>query len=90
MKSATFPSLRVEPELREAAEKALTPGESLSQFVEEAVREKIRRRQLQDDFIARGLESLREAERTGEYYSSDEVLSELDDIIRESEPKAQK
>ncbi|WP_327372758.1 YlcI/YnfO family protein [Caballeronia arationis] len=34
MKTATFPAVRVEPELREAAESVLSDGESLSAFVE--------------------------------------------------------
>lgn len=33
MKTATFPLLRVNPELRQAAEKILLEGESLSGFV---------------------------------------------------------
>jgi hypothetical protein len=39
MKSATFPSVRVEPELRAAAEDVLQDGESLSGFVEQAIRD---------------------------------------------------
>ena len=39
MKTATLPSLRVEPELRDAAESVLQAGETLSSFVETAVRE---------------------------------------------------
>ncbi len=38
MKSATLPSLRVDPALREAAEAVLEEGETLSSFVEQAVR----------------------------------------------------
>jgi len=33
VKTSTLPSLRVEPELREAAEQVLQEGESLSAFV---------------------------------------------------------
>ena len=33
MKNATLPSLRVEPELREAAESVLLAGETLSAFI---------------------------------------------------------
>ena len=44
MKTATFPSLRVEPELREAAESMLKDGETLSAFVEASVREQVRKR----------------------------------------------
>jgi len=44
MKTATFPSLRVDPELREAAESVLQDGETLSGFIEASVRETIERR----------------------------------------------
>jgi predicted transcriptional regulator len=78
MKTATIPSVRVDPELRRAAEDILREGESLSSFVEESVRASIHRRKMQAEFIARGLASREEALRTGVYYSADEVLRELD------------
>jgi predicted transcriptional regulator len=90
MKTATIPSLRVEPELREAAENLLEEGETLSSFVELAVRTQIERRTIQRDFIAQGLASLEEYERTGEYYSVDDVLADLDAILEEAEAKASK
>lgn len=77
MKTATFPSIRVEPELRDAAENVLQEGESLSSFVEQSIREGIERRRLQSEFIARGIASRDEARRTGEYVSSSEVLERL-------------
>ncbi len=55
MKTATFPSLRVDPDLRQAAEVVLQDGESLSSFVEQSIRESVERRQAQREFIARGL-----------------------------------
>jgi hypothetical protein len=75
MKTATLPSLRVDPELRAAAESVLEEGESLSAFVEASVRAQIHRRKTQAEFIARGLASLAEAERTGVYYTTEDVLS---------------
>ena len=78
MKTATFPSLRVNPQLREAAESILQEGESLSAFVEQSIREGIERRQLHSEFIARGLRSRDEAQRTGKYASSDAVLQRLE------------
>ena len=57
MKTATFPSLRVEPELREAAEAVLQEGETLSSLIETAVRETVERRRMRAEFIARGLAS---------------------------------
>ena len=65
MKTSSFPSLRVEPKLREAAESVLRDGETLTSLIETSVRETIQRRRVQEEFIARGLRSREEAERTG-------------------------
>ena len=77
MKTATFPSLRVDPALRQAAEDVLHEGESLSGFVEHAVRAQIELRTSQEAFIARGLASRDNAKRTGVYYGAGEVVNEL-------------
>ncbi|MDN7492986.1 YlcI/YnfO family protein [Burkholderia sp. AU45274] len=92
MKTATFPSVRVEPELRDAAEDVLQEGETLSSFVEQSIREGIERRRLHSEFIARGLASRDEARRTGEYVSSSEVLERLGqrlDSLRDRKRQAQ-
>jgi len=81
MKTATFPSLRVEPELREAAEDVLQEGESLSSFVEQSIRESIERRMAQREFIARGLRSRDEASRTGAYVAADVVVDRLEKML---------
>jgi predicted transcriptional regulator len=81
MKSSNFPSVRVDPSLRDAAEKVLESEESLSSFVEHSIRYQVQRRNLQRAFIARGLAAADEARRSGEYYSADDVLTELDQII---------
>lgn len=88
MKTATMPALRVQPELRQAAEEILRPGETLSAFVEEAVRRNVALRRTQQEFIARGLASLDEAKKTGIYFSADEVLQELDDMLAAARQKA--
>jgi predicted transcriptional regulator len=77
MKSASMPSLRVDPELRQAAEAVLREGESLSSFMEQSLRDQVTRRQLQHEFVARGLASRDEARRTGEYFDAEEVHAEL-------------
>jgi predicted transcriptional regulator len=77
MKSASMPSLRVDPELRQAAEAVLHEGESLSSFMEQSLRDQVTRRQLQHEFMARGLASRDEARRTGEYVDAEEVHAEL-------------
>ena len=77
MKSSSFPSLRVEPELREAAESVLRGGETLTSLIETSVRETIQRRRVQEEFIARGLCSRDDAQRTGVFHSVDSVHSKL-------------
>ena len=81
MKSATFPSLRVDPELREAAESVLEEGETLSGLIEASVREAIERRRSRAEFIARGLASREEARRTGAYVPANAVHAELGKML---------
>ncbi len=77
MKTASLPSLRVDPQLRDAAESVLQEGESLSSFIEASVRETIERRRIRAEFIARGLASRDDAKRTGIYYSVEDVHAQL-------------
>lgn len=88
MKTASIPPLRVDPELRHAAESVLLEGESLSSFVEQSIRASIERRRLHGEFIARGLASRDEARHSGEYFSAEEVYDELDAALRTAEAKA--
>ena len=81
MKTASIPSLRVDPELRSAAENVLRDGESLSSFVEQSIRAQIDFRRAQQEFVARGLASRAESRKNGEYYSADAVLAELDSLL---------
>jgi hypothetical protein len=87
MKSATFPSLRVDPALRQAAEEVLLDGESLSSFVEQSVRVNIERRKAQDEFVARGLASRQKAKRSGTYVSSGAVLKHLESRLAKAKAK---
>ena len=81
MKSSNFPSVRVDPALIEAAEKVLDSEESLSSFVEYSIRYQVQHRNLQRAFVERGLTSAAQAKISGEYYSVDDVLAELDQVI---------
>ena len=85
MKTATIPSLRVAPELRQAAESVLSEGETLSAFVEQSIRSQVEQRQRRQEFIARGLAARDEARRSGRYYSSKEICDELDALIKAKE-----
>jgi predicted transcriptional regulator len=88
MKTASIPSLRVDPELRRAAENVLQNGETLSGFVEQSLRANIQRRRLQQEFITRGLDSRDEARRTGEYIPAEEIMRELDAMLSQAAAKA--
>ncbi len=78
MKTATLPSLRIEPELRTAAESVLRAGETLSSFMEVAVRESIDRRRARAEFVARGLISRDQSQRNQTYHLADDVHAELE------------
>lgn len=88
MKTANLPSLRVEPELREAAESALREGESLSSLIESSLREEVNRRRMQAEFIARGLAAREESRRTGVYYTVEESVAALDAVLARHKPDA--
>lgn len=90
MKSATFPPVRVDPELRHSAEQVLEEGESLSGFVEQSIRSEIARRRLQAEFIARGLASRASARRHGHYVDVPQVLEKLEARIRIAKEQADK
>ncbi|WP_313951095.1 YlcI/YnfO family protein [Accumulibacter sp.] len=81
MKTATIPSLRVDPKLRQSAESVRYEGESLSGFVEQAIRATIEYRQAQREFIARGLAARDEAQRTGVYIEAAAVVSRLEAML---------
>lgn len=88
MKTATLPSLRVDPALREAAEAVLQAGETLSSFVEQSVRAQVQLRQQQEAFIARGLASRDRARASGRYVEAAEVLAGLEARLEASRRKA--
>jgi predicted transcriptional regulator len=77
MKTAALPAVRVSPELRQAAEEVLQSGETLSGFVEDAVRRNVEFRQAQKAFVDRGLASSEAARKSGKYVAAATVLGKL-------------
>ncbi|MBB3945077.1 putative transcriptional regulator [Rhizobium skierniewicense] len=75
MKSATMPSIRVTPDLREELESVLKDGETISSFMEDSILKEIEIRKSQSEFIKRGLAAREEAKRTGVYYTTEDVLA---------------
>jgi predicted transcriptional regulator len=90
MKTATLPSLRVDPELRAAAESVLKEGESLSAFVENSVKAQIHARKTQAEFIARGLAAREHGKQTGIYYTKEDVLGMMREKLEKAKAKAAK
>ena len=91
MKTATIPAVRVEPQLRDEVESLLGEGETVSEFVEAAVRASVQRRHAQAEFIERGLRSRQEAHRTGDYVDAEVVVDALQrklDTARQRAAKA--
>lgn len=81
MKTASIPSLRVDPELRRSAESVLREGESLSGFVEQAIRQTIAYRQAEQEFIARGLIARDQARQAGSYVDASAVVDRLQGML---------
>lgn len=81
MKTATIPSLRVDPELRRSVESVLLEGETISGFVEQAIRATIAHRQAEHEFIARGLEARDNGRRTGNYVDAVDVVRRLEGML---------
>jgi hypothetical protein len=77
MKTATLPPLRVEPALRAQVEQLLAPGETLSTFVEQAIRQSIELRLADAAFAERALAARDASRASGRYYSAASVLRDL-------------
>lgn len=78
MKEAVIPQVRVEAELRASLDAVLNPGETLTDFVEAAVRNAVEYRRVQSDFAARCTASLAEYERTGASIPAARVIAKLE------------
>ncbi len=78
MKSATIPPIRVKPEFRLEIEQVLAQDESLSQFIECAVRETVLKRKSQTEFVRRGLAAIEATQSNASGIPAEVVLSKLE------------
>jgi hypothetical protein len=78
MKTATLPPIRVAPDLRLELEGVLAQGESLSQFVESAVRATVALRKNQAEFVRRGIAAIEATKRDGDGIAADVVIAKLE------------
>lgn len=90
MKSAALPLLRVDPALCDAAKSVLVEGETLSGFIETAVRETIERRRARTEFVARGLAARDQAQRSGVYFPAAQVHAELRQMLTQAAARVRK
>ena len=77
MKIVPLPPLRIDPELRAAAQSAPRERETLTTLTEAALRETGQRRRAQDEFLTRGRSASEAARRTGRYPPASVVHAEL-------------
>ncbi len=78
MKTATLPPIRVAPDLRQELEGVLEQGETLSQFVESAVRSVVERRKHQAEFVRRGIAAIEQTQRSGTGIPAEQVVARLE------------
>lgn len=91
MKTATIPPIRVAPEFRTEVEGVLAPGESLSVFVESAIRESVAKRKNQAEFVRRGIAAIEETQRVGNGIPADVVVAKLETkLLAARQVKAQR
>ena len=78
MKTATIPPIRVAPAFRGEIENVLEQGESLSEFVENAVRQSVLKRQNQTEFVRRGIAAIQETQQLGNGIAAEAVIAKLE------------
>lgn len=78
MKTATLPPVRVAPDFRQELEGVLEEGETLSQFVESAVRSVVEKRKYQAEFVRRGIVAIQDTQRVGGGIPAEQVVARLE------------
>ena len=91
MKTATLPPVRVTPDFRLELENVLEPNESLSQFVENAVRATVAKRKTQAEFMRRGIAAIEATQRDNGGIPAETVISRLEaKLLVAKQTKAQR
>lgn len=82
--SETDPSIvPIEPELQREIQELLEPGEGVGEFVKIALTRELRSRRARRDFILQALAARVEAQASGAYVSTEDVLKGLEDTLRQ-------
>jgi len=88
MRSATFPPIRVEPKVRAEVEAVLREGESLTQFIEEAVVAAAAWRRVQAEFVTRGEAAIERWKHAGGGHTVDTVMDDLQKRLDDAKRRA--
>jgi len=88
MRSATFPPIRVQPKVRAEVEAVLREGETLTQFIEEAVVAAAAWRRMQSEFVSRGEAAIERWKHEGGGHGVDEVMAGLQARLDEAKRRA--
>ena len=88
MRSATFPPIRVDPEVRAEVEAVLRDGESLTQFIEQAVVAAAAWRRVQTEFVNRGEAAIARWKQEGGGRTVDEVMAGLQGRLDDAKRRA--
>jgi hypothetical protein len=75
MNETVKPAILDDEDFHAAAESVLREGETVADLIDRSARAEVEYRREQAEFVARGLASLEEAERTGVWYTTEDVLS---------------
>ncbi|PLK69717.1 prevent-host-death protein [Rhizobium sp. TH135] len=75
MNETVKPSVLDDEDFHAAAESVLREGETVADLIDRSARAEVEYRREQAEFVARGLAALEEAERTGVWYTTEDVLS---------------
>ncbi|MFW2354167.1 YlcI/YnfO family protein [Hydrogenophaga sp.] len=78
MKTATLPPVRVAPDFRQELEGVLEQGETLSQFVESAVRSVVEKRKHQAEFVRRGIKAIQDTQSACTGIPAEQVVARLE------------
>ncbi|WP_158940940.1 YlcI/YnfO family protein [Burkholderia sp. S171] len=77
MKNDLFAPVKVDPDVLELAKGVLLEDESLADFIAQAIRANVSRRQHRSEFVARALTSRDDAKRNANYVSAEHVIARL-------------
>jgi hypothetical protein len=84
-RSATLPPIRVAPETKAGLEAVLRKGESLTQFIESAVRREAQFRAEQNAAIARAKKALRRADQGLGLTTSESLLAGMEQRAKDAQ-----